>query len=87
MSMTRNVVYGSRWRQVRLTVLQRDGWQCQIRGPRCTGRASDVDHIIDWHIGGALYDLENLRSVCRTCHNRKTHAGHVQAERRPSREW
>jgi len=34
------------WRRTRLLVLQRDGYRCQIRGPKCTGRATHVDHVL-----------------------------------------
>ena len=30
-----------------------------------------VDHIIPIAEGGALYDLENLQSLCAACHNKK----------------
>ena len=28
------------WPKVRLEILERDGWLCQIRGPHCTGKAT-----------------------------------------------
>ena len=50
------------------------------RTPLCeectrTGRivtADTVDHVVALKDGGAPFDLENLRSMCATCHNRKT---------------
>ena len=55
------------WRRVRLLVLARDGWQCQIKGPRCTGTADTVDHIVPLADGGPMYDLGNLRAACARC--------------------
>ena len=34
-----------------------------------------VDHIIPIEDGGAIFDLENLQSLCRACHNRKHSKG------------
>lgn len=56
------------WPARRLAVLERDGWTCRLRGPRCEGAANECDHI------GANTDhrLENLQAACRTCHRSKT---------------
>jgi 5-methylcytosine-specific restriction enzyme A len=72
------------WREVRLLVLRRDGFVCQIRGPRCVVEASDCDHVVPWQAGGAWYDPENLRAACEPCNR-----GRVRrpVERRPSRVW
>jgi 5-methylcytosine-specific restriction protein A len=65
----------SRWRRLRLRVLDRDDHLCQIRGPKCTRVASQVDHIIPAEYGGEDSE-ENAQSVCRSCHNAKTTAQH-----------
>lgn len=80
------------WRRVRRAALERDGWVCQIRGPRCTVRATEGDHIVPLAHGGAWYDLGNVRASCKPCN-----AGRMMREavgsagrglvRRPSREW
>lgn len=57
----------TRWRQVRALVLARDGYQCQIKGPRCTGVADTVDHIVALKDGGAMYDPAGLRAACLRC--------------------
>ena len=56
------------WSARRGRVLQRDRGLCQIRGPRCTRTATDVDHVRR----GNNHDDENLQAVCRACHNGKT---------------
>jgi len=64
--------YGSDWQAVREKVLERDGYQCQLRFPDiCVGRASQVDHIIQPEADGGS-DLANLRAVCVRCHARRT---------------
>lgn len=77
-------VYGAHWRKVRLVVLERDGWICQIRGAGCTLDATQVDHIIPWRAGGSWYDPENLRASCARCNNARAER---KVKRRPSREW
>ena len=59
------------WRKVRLKVLDRDGWKCT----QCTkaGRL-EVDHIKPLENGGAVYALDNLQTLCRSCHIAK-HGG------------
>jgi 5-methylcytosine-specific restriction enzyme A len=79
-------VYGHTWKRVRLEVLARDHYECQIRGPRCQGRATLVDHIIPVARGGAWYDQANLRASCRSCNTARAYAGFVSRSR-PSREW
>jgi 5-methylcytosine-specific restriction protein A len=55
------------WRALRLTVLDRDRWQCQIRRAGCTQSATEVDHIEPIAEGGARWDPANLRASCKTC--------------------
>jgi 5-methylcytosine-specific restriction endonuclease McrA len=45
---------------LRLEVLNRDRWRCQIQGERCQGMASVVDHIIPVRAGGPWWDKSNL---------------------------
>ena len=55
------------WRKIRLQVLARDEYQCQIRSKRCTQLATQVDHIVPWTKGGAKFDPNNLRASCKNC--------------------
>lgn len=55
------------WRRTRLFVLDRDGWKCKIRGPKCLDWATEADHIISRADGGALLDPRNLRAACKPC--------------------
>jgi 5-methylcytosine-specific restriction protein A len=59
------------WRQLRATILKRDGHQCTwtVNGHRCTNPATDVDHR-NRHIQSD--DPSNLQSLCTTHHAHKT---------------
>lgn len=64
--------YGWDWQKLRLTILQRDSYLCQA----CLtlGRptpATDVDHITP-KVQGGTDDADNLRSLCRACHQAKS---------------
>jgi 5-methylcytosine-specific restriction endonuclease McrA len=64
--------YGGGWGELRVRVLKRDGYRCQLRyADICLGKASQVDHIVQPEAGGTN-SLENLRAVCRRCHARRT---------------
>jgi 5-methylcytosine-specific restriction enzyme A len=60
-----------RWRALRLRVLDRDDYLCQLQLLGCTGGADQVDHIIPVHLGGED-DETNAASVCAHCHAAKT---------------
>ena len=57
----------SSWRRVRLVVLERDGWVCQIRASGCTLAAEHVDHIVPRGLGGHSLAPSNLRAACAKC--------------------
>jgi len=64
--------YGSDWRKIRKAVLERDGWLCVpcYKQGKLTP-AKEVDHIINIASGGTD-DFDNLQTICRDCHKRKT---------------
>lgn len=53
------------WRIVRQRVFDRDGWRCVLCGK--AGRL-ECDHIVPLAAGGAAFDMDNLRTLCRGCH-------------------
>lgn len=59
--------YGGPWPRIRLKILERDGYICQVRGPRCKAIANQVDHIIPVLDGGSWWDESNLRASCQPC--------------------
>ena len=62
-------VYGAEWKRKRQAQLERDRYRCQLQLESCTGRATEVDHLY----GAAADPSHNhLRSVCSSCHKRRT---------------
>lgn len=62
-------------RASRDAVSKRSGMRCEIRGPNCIGKATELDHIVSRGMGGrkgqakALNnDPSNLQAVCWPCH-------------------
>lgn len=66
-SRDRGIYSSNAWRKARMIVLERDQWLCQIRGPRCTEIATQVDHIVPVLQGGSKFDPLNLRASCQKC--------------------
>lgn len=70
-AMAQARVYDSTsWRRLRLQVLKRDNYQCQVRLAGCTVVATSVDHIYPVHLCPEL-GLEpfNCRSACVHCNS------------------
>ena len=58
-----------RWAVVRQRVLERDRWRCvQCSRP---GRL-EVDHIRALHRDGDEWSMQNLQTLCRPCHFKKS---------------
>lgn len=76
-----------RWKQARRDCLARDGYACT----ECAGTERlEVDHIIPLAevidtTPDLAFDLENLRTLCRDCHELRTTEGHVGTIER--HEW
>lgn len=74
-------VTGTRaWRKLRHAVLERDGYQCQERGPNCIGYANEVDHNANIAAGGAELDPANARAICEPCHRPKTRSESIHGQ-------
>jgi 5-methylcytosine-specific restriction protein A len=63
--------YDAVWRRVRIAHLRREPLCrfCAERG--VTTPATEVDHVVAMADGGA-HDPSNLRSLCKSCHSRRT---------------
>ena len=61
----RRVYKSRRWQAVRRRVFARDGWRCVLCGRRS---ALECDHVRPIEQSGDWFDLENLRTLCRSCH-------------------
>lgn len=57
----------TRWQKKRIEILERDHYACRVRGPRCTGTADQVDHIVPVEDGGPIFEDTNLRAACHWC--------------------
>ncbi len=81
---TRNPRTGSTQHKAwRRAVLDRDHWQCQIRGPHCTRKATQADHIINVKTSPHLeFEMSNGQGVCAECHAEKTQIEAQAARRR-----
>ncbi|GGF30129.1 hypothetical protein GCM10010922_01330 [Microbacterium sorbitolivorans] len=62
---------GAAWETLRLTVLDRDGWQCAYCHKHLEGSDATADHIIPKDAGGAD-ELDNLVAACRRCNGIKS---------------
>ena len=66
-------IHSRQWKQVRLRVLQRDAYECQIT-VGCPRPATSVDHIVPRSRGGDN-GLDNLRAACGPCNSRRGDRG------------
>jgi len=77
--------YGGRgWMLARRQCLQRDNYQCRSCGDVVYGKKAHADHIIPKAQGGSDL-LENLQTLCATCHQLKTNRESRQTGERQRR--
>ena len=71
-------LYGTaKWKKVRALALERDGYRCRVCG---TSEHLIVHHDVEVNKdAGLALDVDNLETLCRTCHGR-THA-HRRSQR------
>ena len=63
-----------RWRRLRWAALERDGFLCAVcKAKGLTELAQTVHHVIEVEAGGAIWDIDNLASMCARCHNEIHH--------------
>lgn len=88
-SNERRKLYGTaRWKRLRKAAKDRDGWRCKLCGK--AGRL-EVHHIRSPFDGAPMWDIENLRTLCRSCHF-QTHNADRKRQRlammaAPRRAW
>jgi len=66
-ALSNRAIGSSKWKKIRITVLDRDGWQCAY----CGGPATTADHIYPRVKGGDMWALDNLQSLCTKCNSSK----------------
>ena len=67
MALSKEALGSGKWKKIRITVLDRDGWICTY----CGAPATSVDHIYPRVKGGDTWALDNLQSLCKSCNSRK----------------
>lgn len=68
--VSKDIYNSRRWKEVRAAILVRDAARCV----QCDSKDNlVVDHIKELVDGGDAYDLNNLETLCKKCHNIKTH--------------
>ncbi|MCY4019266.1 MAG: HNH endonuclease signature motif containing protein [Chloroflexi bacterium] len=71
------------WPILRRQVFDRDDWKCV----QCGRRANlECDHKLAQHFGGT-HEMENLQTLCRRCHKRKSRSERRQYEVSGQAEW
>ena len=55
------------WKDVAGVALRRDNHKCT----ECGASAEDVHHIIPIYKGGDEFDIDNITSLCKSCHKRR----------------
>jgi 5-methylcytosine-specific restriction protein A len=63
--------YDRDWRRVRLWHLSQHPLCADCEGRGLTTAATEVDHVLALERGGT-HDADNLMSLCKPCHSRKT---------------
>jgi 5-methylcytosine-specific restriction endonuclease McrA len=67
MSTKHRALGTQKWKNKRLSILQRDGYECYL----CGGQAEQVDHVIPRVAGGDVFDDDNLMAICGRCNRAK----------------
>ena len=65
--MSERALHSGKWKKLRITVLDRDGWLCAV----CGAVANTVDHIYPRVKGGDMWAMDNLQSLCKSCNSSK----------------
>ena len=68
-----------RWARTRRAVFERDGYRC-----RTCGRPGRLEayHEPPLHDGADPYDLEGVRTLCRSCHIERHRPDYIAPDRR-----
>ena len=74
MGKHKDIYNSERWQRVRALKL-RESPLCEYCPAGRQKVATEVDHFKAIEDGAAHYDMENLRSTCKSCHSQKTARG------------
>jgi 5-methylcytosine-specific restriction endonuclease McrA len=67
MALSKKAIGSGKWKKLRITILDRDGWQCAL----CNKPGHTVDHIIPRVKGGDMWASDNLQVLCKSCNSSK----------------
>jgi 5-methylcytosine-specific restriction endonuclease McrA len=71
-SRKKEILGSGKWKQVRLRVLARDGWQCTYCGTHLDNTNAQVDHVIPLAKDSSdPFNMEGLVAACRRCNLQK----------------
>lgn len=88
---TQRVYNNRKWKIIRAAALARAGYQCELRLPGCTGRATQGDHVLGLEDGGDPFSLSNTQAACRSCNiakeNNRRLVRTAATIHEPSRTW
>ena len=64
------IYHSTKWRKLRIQQLSK--YPLCINFDTCHNVATIADHVVEVKDGGKHYSLDNLQSMCLSCHNAKT---------------
>jgi hypothetical protein len=71
-SRKKEILGSGKWKQVRLRVLARDGWQCTYCGTHLDNTNAQVDHVVPLAKDSSdPFNMEGLVAACRRCNLQK----------------
>ncbi|MCZ0717842.1 HNH endonuclease [Aerococcus kribbianus] len=83
----------TKWRKLRQQILLRDHYECQLckaEGRVTTGQTTvlEVDHIKELeHYPELATDPDNLRTLCKECHNKRHHRFNYRPNKKQQNKW
>ena len=67
-----DIYYSTKWRKLRKWFIDKNPICAECLKNDLIVAAEIVDHIVEVRDGGDFFDIDNLQSLCRHCHNIKT---------------
>ncbi len=86
--MSQHSSKGAGWDELRLSILDRDGWVCQLCGKELVGSDAHADHIVPKRPPfNGTDDPANLRAACADCNKRRNGEDDLVRETWLSPRW
>jgi 5-methylcytosine-specific restriction endonuclease McrA len=71
-SAHKHIYNSKRWKTLRERLLKARDYRCDECGWATSSRDLHADHVHELSDGGAPFDPDNIRFLCRKCHSSKT---------------